>query len=453
MVGARADFARASSADPCTTTKKFPGTNVTEGTGMLTPRVAAIHSGGCAPRWRFWRFAVLAALCLAAMPTIAVAQTLTVTLAANKTKPQPPNTTIRWTATATGGTAPYTYRFSTSPSGDHNTWTPRQEGSSPEFEWTPTAQNLNFSVSVVVITSTGQIGTPDKFPIIATSVSLAADLNPPQLAGTTINWTATPTGGIPDHSYKFELSPDGGTSWATARNWETAPTWQWQPTEANANYEVRVLIRSSSNLTDTSEGSATVPFAITAPPAGSGWTVNGGNVVLASGNVGIGTLSPAARLHVAGTVLVTGDVVVNGNIGAKYQDVAEWVEAREALPAGTVVMADPAVDNHVQAATLAYEMAVAGVVSAQPGVILGEAGPGKVAVAQSGRVLVKVDASYGPINRGDLLVASPTPGHAMRSEPVSIGGVHMHRPGTILGKALGALATGQGEVLALITLQ
>jgi hypothetical protein len=165
------------------------------------------------------------------------------------------------------------------------------------------------------------------------------------------------------------------------------------------------------------------------------------------GNVGIGIATPGAKLH------VVGNVIVDGNIGAKYQDVAEWVEADAAIPAGSVVVADPATDNRVQIAAVAYDTAVAGVVSAQPGVLLGEAGPGKVAVAQSGRVLVKVDASYGPIKRGDLLVASPTPGHAMRSEALTVSGVSLHRPGTILGKALGNLASGQGEMLVLVTLQ
>jgi hypothetical protein len=41
----------------------------------------------------------------------------------------------------------------------------------------------------------------------------------------------------------------------------------------------------------------------------------------------------------------------------------------------------------------------------------------------------------------------------MRSEPVRIGDVTIHRPGTLLGKALEPLQEGQGEVLVLLTLQ
>jgi len=91
--------------------------------------------------------------------------------------------------------------------------------------------------------------------------------------------------------------------------------------------------------------------------------------------------------------------------------------------------------------------------SAQPGLILGDAGPGRILVAQSGRVRIKVDATYDAIRAGDLLVTSPTPGHAMRSEPVTLGDTLLHRPGTILGKALEPLSHGKGEILVLLTLQ
>jgi hypothetical protein len=104
-------------------------------------------------------------------------------------------------------------------------------------------------------------------------------------------------------------------------------------------------------------------------------------------------------------------------------------------------------------ATRAYDVGVAGVVSAQPGLILGERGDTKSLVAHSGRVRIKVNAGYGAIRAGDLLVTSPTPGHAMVSKPMRVKGVELHRPGTILGKALGSLAKGTGEILVLVTLQ
>jgi hypothetical protein len=183
--------------------------------------------------------------------------------------------------------------------------------------------------------------------------------------------------------------------------------------------------------------------------------VNAGNVLVAlgGGNVGIATGTPTAKLHVQGNGKFTGNLTVDGNIAAKYQDVAEWVPAEEQLSAGTVVVLDASKSNQVISSSKSYDTRVAGVVSAQPGITLGEAGDSKVLVATTGRVLVNVDATGGPIQIGDLLVTSNREGFAMQSLPVEIGGVRIHRPGTLIGKALEPLTSGTGKILVLLSLQ
>jgi hypothetical protein len=157
--------------------------------------------------------------------------------------------------------------------------------------------------------------------------------------------------------------------------------------------------------------------------------------------------------ELGGTLHVVGDAKFDGNIAAKYQDVAEWVPTAHALAAGTVAIIDDRAPNRVAESSKPYDTHVAGVVSTRPGVLLGEGGADKTKLAHSGRVKVKADATYGAIAIGDLLVTSATPGHAMRSEPVNIGGAEIHRPGTLIGKALEPLTAGQGEILVLRTLQ
>jgi hypothetical protein len=70
---------------------------------------------------------------------------------------------------------------------------------------------------------------------------------------------------------------------------------------------------------------------------------------------------------------------------------------------------------------------------------------GAIAPGEYGRVVtvglyerIKVDASDGPIYPGDLLVSSSTPGHAMASDDPGVG--------TVVGKALGSLESGMGEI-------
>lgn len=165
------------------------------------------------------------------------------------------------------------------------------------------------------------------------------------------------------------------------------------------------------------------------------------------GYVGIGTVNPQAALD------VNGNINVSGNINAKYQDVAEWVPSTHALPAGTVVALDSTQSNYVTASSHAYDTKVAGVISERPGIALGESGANKVLVATTGRVKVKADATRAPIHVGDLLVTSTVEGYAMKSMPLSLGGVEIHRPGTLIGKALEPLASGTGEILVLLSLQ
>ena len=63
-------------------------------------------------------------------------------------------------------------------------------------------------------------------------------------------------------------------------------------------------------------------------------------------------------------------------------------------------------------------------------------------VAMAGRVPVKVDAAYGAIQIGDLLVASATPGMAMRADNPAAG--------TVVGKALESFASGQGTIMMMV---
>jgi hypothetical protein len=107
----------------------------------------------------------------------------------------------------------------------------------------------------------------------------------------------------------------------------------------------------------------------------------------------------------------------------------------------------------VRSSQFAYDKRVAGVVSGagnyKPGIVLDKQGsqPNRKPIALLGKVYCKVDASYAPVEIGDLLTTSPTPGHGMKATD------QLKAFGAVIGKALRPLETGQGLIPILIALQ
>jgi len=236
----------------------------------------------------------------------------------------------------------------------------------------------------------------------------------------------------------------------------------------------------------------------------------GGAVYLPTDNLGIGTSSPGYPLHIAsdlnavvllqdigpdstqsgylsfrnGTGTETGwigygtpgsphmtminarpggDIFITPGAGRAVKvpvleitgaDLAEKFPASETLETGTVVAIDRDSAGKLCMSRGSYNRCVAGVVSGannfSVGAVLGnikghEDAP---AIALSGRVYVKCDASTGAIEPGDLLTTSDTPGHAMKATDSD------KSHGAVIGKAMGRLDAGErGLVLVLVNLQ
>lgn len=192
---------------------------------------------------------------------------------------------------------------------------------------------------------------------------------------------------------------------------------------------------------------------------------------------GDGLAEELMRLDERGNLRLKGALMPNSLDLAEYHPVLEPVEA------GDVLVADRFSHGKMRKCDAENDKAVVGIVSALPGIALG-AGIDRLAdidsdtalqieearalgdketeedlwlrleqrfkrthaaIALSGTVLCKVDAAYGSIEVGDLLVSSPTPGHAMRSdEPV---------PGTVIAKALEPVDFGTSAIKVLVMLR
>jgi hypothetical protein len=149
----------------------------------------------------------------------------------------------------------------------------------------------------------------------------------------------------------------------------------------------------------------------------------------------------------------TGTGFFDGGTQTTGADFAESVSVagdKSNYEPGDVLMIDPDSDRQVTLAHSPYSTLVAGIYSTKPGVLatLHTSEDPRIAeevpVAIVGIVPCKVTNENGPIHRGDLLVTSSTPGHAMRGSDASI------RSGTVIGKALQNFTGTKGKIEVLV---
>jgi hypothetical protein len=178
-----------------------------------------------------------------------------------------------------------------------------------------------------------------------------------------------------------------------------------------------------------------------------------------------------------------GNLFTKGAVRPAAMDIAELHPVGEPVGAADVLVADREHTGRLMLAREAADGAVVGIVSSEPGVLLGSgleryaaSSPelaaqldqarqtgdrpaearlwrairsgfeaSHAAVALGGTVPCKVDASFGAIVVGDLLTTSTTPGHAMRADDPW--------PGTVIGKALEPLEMGTGTIRVLVMLR
>lgn len=150
----------------------------------------------------------------------------------------------------------------------------------------------------------------------------------------------------------------------------------------------------------------------------------------------------AAAIHLRGS---------DGDIRFGNADIAEEFDAADGdLAPGTIVCIDD--ETRVRPCKQDRDTSVVGVVAGagryKPGLVLDHQGrAGRVPVTMIGKAVCRVDATSAPIRVGDLLTTSCTPGHARRVPTDEAAA------GAIIGKALGSLPDGTGEIPVLINLQ
>lgn len=189
---------------------------------------------------------------------------------------------------------------------------------------------------------------------------------------------------------------------------------------------------------------------------------------LYASSYGTGAVGTLQSVNGAGPILVgktggnvvfrvenTGNVFADGTFTGGGADVAEAFAVEGEMAAyepGDVLVVSRVADRTMARSSEAYSTRVAGVYATKPGVLLGDrergVGPDGIPLGVVGVIPTKVTADGGPIRRGDLLVTSATPGHAMRADPARLGF------GMVLGKALEPFdGPGEGVILVLVNVR
>lgn len=199
--------------------------------------------------------------------------------------------------------------------------------------------------------------------------------------------------------------------------------------------------------------------------ASGGWTAG---ITQQNGNVGIGTTSPVFKVDVSGAIHATGAINASGGVtfpdgstqttaynpalcGGDYAESVDVTGERPQYEPGDVLMMDPDSPGKFLKSSQQYSTLVAGIYSTKPGFTgrrqITPKSSNEIPMAMIGIVPTKVTAENGAIKIGDLLVASSTPGRAMKGTDLS------RIAGAVIGKALGSLDVGTGVIEVLVTLQ
>lgn len=144
-------------------------------------------------------------------------------------------------------------------------------------------------------------------------------------------------------------------------------------------------------------------------------------------------------------------VLRGGDVILANADCAEDFDVVEECEPGTAMVVTE--EGTLCASHTAYDRRVAGVISGaggyRPGIVLDRPTPmpGRAPIALVGKVYCKVDACHHAVGVGDLLTTSGMRGHAMKATDPA------RAFGAVIGKSLGALASGVGLVPILVALR
>ena len=222
-----------------------------------------------------------------------------------------------------------------------------------------------------------------------------------------------------------------GTTWSypqvNVRDFQagyTAPLSNW-----TGDWSVDFQPAVFATVTDTTTGH--LPAAETANSA----TTAGSTTTVTTGGSVTTTVLTSGSTGTAGSVEGTWTLTAGSSWQATFSDLAEWYDSDQDYEPGTVLVFGG--EFEVTMSTTANDTRVAGGVTTNPAFIMNVDRPGPSAcLALQGKIPLKV---IGQVQKGDLLVTSDVPGHAMVNNSAA--------PYTVIGKALENKTTEEQGVI------
>lgn len=210
----------------------------------------------------------------------------------------------------------------------------------------------------------------------------------------------------------------------------------------NTGYKIELTDENTARVYNYSGQEQELKLTVSASGGSSGgnnaWTETGGNVYRATGNVGIGDITPDTELKVVGSLCVradaddcAGDVagtIYANNTSLQSADLAEkYKVADKSINEGDIVSLSDEIDGEVTLADLSNADRLMGAVSTAPGLIMNDSKDDNMRpIGLVGRLPVKVITSSRSISKGDAITASPVAGF----------GIVAQTPGYIVGRAI-----------------
>jgi predicted CXXCH cytochrome family protein len=217
--------------------------------------------------------------------------------------------TIHWTATGTGGTGQYEYKFVVENSANQIIFT-QGYSSTNTFSWTPSRGNYTVTAYIRNAgTNPDYVDDRDIDYTVVTPVSLVS-VTPSHTSPSTIDypitWTVTASGGTAAASgttgtnqYQFEITDPSTGQKSIARAYSTDNTWKWKPT-ATGTYTTTATVNdtgcnpansnvATQSISHTVNPDATPPRSSISAPANNSCIKNTAYTITGTANDGDGS--------------------------------------------------------------------------------------------------------------------------------------------------------------------